>query len=118
MEIVVNDSTGVANDSTDVDVVTSSFMTLGQDTILLGLGALEYYGIENEGEIPFLGYSNINGERCFELPYNTDIMLQGGTYTVDQLNAFMEAESKKSLMHWLSEYGRRKGGRYFFLVGS
>ena len=58
---VANDSTGVANDSTDVDVVTSSFMTLGQDTILLGLGALEYYGIEDEGNIPFLGYTNIDG---------------------------------------------------------
>ena len=55
---VVNDSTDVANDSTDVDLVTSSFMTLGQDTILLGLGALEYYGIEYEGAIPFLGYAN------------------------------------------------------------
>ena len=74
---IVNDSTGVANDSTDVDVVTSSFMTLGQDTILLGLGALEYYGIEDEGKIPFLGYTNINGERCFELPYNTDIYATG-----------------------------------------
>lgn len=105
---IVNDSTGVANDSTDVDVVTSSFMTLGQDTILLGLGALEYYGIENEGEIPFLGYSNINGERCFELPYNTDIMLQGGSYTVEQLNAFMEAESEEEFDALVSEYGAGK----------
>ena len=38
---VSNDSTGVANDSTDVDVVKlSSFMTLGEDTILIGLGCL------------------------------------------------------------------------------
>ena len=105
---VVNDSTGVANDSTDVDLGTSSFMTFGQDTILLGLGALEYYGIENEGEIPFLGYSNINGERCFELPYNTDIMLQGGTYTVEQLNAFIEAESQEEFDAFVLEFGAGK----------
>ncbi len=105
---LVNDSTGVANDSTDVDLVIPSFMTFGQDTILLGLGALEYYGIEDEGEIPFLGYSNINGERCFELPYNTDIMLQGGTYTVAQLNAFMEAESQEEFDAFVSEFGAGK----------
>ena len=102
---VANDSTGVANDSTDVDVVTSSFMTLGQDTIILGLGALEYYGIEDEGNIPFLGYTKIDGERCFELPFNTDILLQGGTYTVEQLNAFMEAESQEEFEALAEEYG-------------
>lgn len=105
---VVNDSTDVANDSTDVDLVTSSFMTLGQDTILLGLGALEYYGIEYEGAIPFLGYANDIGERCFDLPYNTDIMLQGGSYSVAQLNAFMEAESQEELDALASEYGAGK----------
>ena len=105
---VANDSTGVANDSTDVEVVTSSFMTLGQDTILLGLGALEYYGIESEEEIPFLGYSNINGEPCFDLPYNTDIMLQGGSYSVTQLNAFMEAESQEEFEALALEFGAGK----------
>jgi len=105
---VANDSTGVANDSTDVEVVTSSFMTLGQDTILLGLGALEYYGIESEEEIPFLGYSNINGEPCFDLPYNTDIMLQGGSYSVTQLNAFMEAESQEEFDALALEFGAGK----------
>jgi len=105
---VANDSTGVANDSTDVGVVTSSFMTLGQDTILLGLGALEYYGIESEEEIPFLGYSNINGEPCFDLPYNTDIMLQGGSYSVTQLNAFMEAESQEEFDALALEFGAGK----------
>ena len=105
---VVNDSTDVANDSTDVDLVTSSFMTLGQDTILLGLGALEYYGIEYEGAIPFLGYANDIGERCFDLPYNTDIMLQGGSYSVAQLNAFMEAESQEEFDALASEYGAGK----------
>ena len=105
---VANDSTGVANDSTDVEVVTSSFMTLGQDTILLGLGALEYYGIESEEDIPFLGYSNINGEPCFDLPYNTDIMLQGGSYSVTQLNAFMEAESQEEFDALALEFGAGK----------
>ena len=105
-ENVANDSTGVANDSTDVDVLKlSSFITLGQDTIPLGLGALEYYGIEDEGNIPFLGYTNIDGERCFQLPFNTDILLQGGTYSVDQLNAFMEAESQEEFEALAEEYG-------------
>ena len=36
-DTLVNDNTGVANDSTDVILVTQSFMTLGQDTILMGL---------------------------------------------------------------------------------
>ena len=107
-DTLVNDSTGVVNDSTDVTLVTQSFMTLGQDTILLGLGALEYYGIEYEGAIPFLGYANDIGERCFDLPYNTDIMLQGGSYSVAQLNAFMEAESQEEFDALASEYGPGK----------
>jgi len=73
-DTLVNDNTGVANDSTDVILVTQSFMTFGQDTILMGLGALEYCGIEYEGAIPFLGYANDIGEQCFDLSYNTDIM--------------------------------------------
>ncbi|MBT5506701.1 MAG: hypothetical protein HOK17_06140 [Flammeovirgaceae bacterium] len=102
---VSNDSTDVSNDSTNIVPETLSFIILGEDTILLGLGALEYYGIEDEGNIPFLGYTKIDGEPCFELPFNTDIILQGGTYTVDQLNTFMEAESQEEFEALAEEYG-------------
>ncbi|MAJ50408.1 MAG: hypothetical protein CMB82_02185 [Flammeovirgaceae bacterium] len=95
----------IASDSTDVTLEAPGFVILGQDTFPLGLGVLEYYGIEEEGDIPFLGYTNANGERCFELPYNTDILLQGGTYTVEQLNAFMEAESEEEFDALAEEYG-------------
>ena len=102
---VSNDSTDVSNDSTNIVPETLSFIILGEDTIPLGLGALEYYGIEDELNIPFLGYTNINGERCFQLPFNTDILLQGGTYSVDQLNTFMEAESQEEFERLAEEYG-------------
>jgi len=102
---VSNDSTDVSNDSTNIVPETLSFIILGEDTIPLGLGALEYYGIEDELNIPFLGYTNINGERCFQLPFNTDILLQGGTYSVDQLNTFMEAESQEEFEALAEEYG-------------
>ena len=55
-----------------------------------------------------MGYTNIDGKRCLELPYNSDILLQGGTYTVDQLNSFMEAESQEEFDVLVEEFGPGK----------
>ncbi len=96
------------SDSAEVVLGAPGQLILGQDTFPLGLGALEAYGIESEGEIPFLGYTNIDGKRCLELPYNSDILLQGGTYTVDQLNSFMEAESQEEFEALVEEFGPGK----------
>ncbi len=96
------------SDSAEVVLGSPGQLIMGQDTFPLGLGALEAYGMESEGEIPFLGYTTIDGERCIELPYNSDILLQGGTYTVDQLNSFLEAESQEEFDAFAEEFGPGK----------
>ena len=52
----LDDGGATVSDSAEVVLGAPGQLIIGQDTFPLGLG-VEAYGMESEGEIPFLGYT-------------------------------------------------------------